>query len=474
MLNNNLPKNIFRAYDIRGKADLLGEYAEIIGKAVGTYFVRKGQNKLVIGRDNRKSSKDLKENFVRGLLSCGCEVMDIGLSSSPLLYFTVINNMMDGGINVTGSHLPPTENGFKIVGEKAYPIATLEIEKIRDIALNSDFATGNGKYYEGNSVESYFKNIRNPIQLNRSLKIVIDCGNGITGLFAPKVFKNLGCKVIELYCNLDDSFPNHLPDPEKEENILDLKKKVIENKADVGLAFDGDGDRLGVVDETGTYRETDFVLILLARDYLSRHPGDKILFDVKSSQNVIDDIRASGGIPTLWKTGHSLIKQKMREEGILLGAEFSGHIFAFEDYYPFDDALYAGSKLLNILSSSKEPLSTHWNGLTRRYPTHLIELPCSDEKKFDIIQNIVDQVSSKYDVITIDGARITFEHGWTVIRASNTSPNLTVRFEADSPEYLSEIIRRVEKLLIAYHEIDIKPLQNLLDEVLNNYSLTNK
>lgn len=465
MSDKIVPANIFRAYDIRGKADLLIDISETIGKAIGSYFIRQGGKKLVVGRDNRKSSTTITENFVRGLMSSGCEIIDIGLSSSPLLYFTVIEWGMDGGVNITGSHLPPTENGFKIVGKGAYPIATAEIQKISEIALNKDFATGVGKYSQGSSVSSYLERIQKPIKLNRPLKVVIDCGNAITGLFAPTVFKNLGCEVVELFCQLDDNFPNHLPDPEKAENVADLKRKVVELKADIGLAFDGDGDRLGIIDETGTYRETDFTLILLARDYLTRHPGEKILFDVKSSQNVIEEIRKAGGIPTLWKTGHSLIKQKMRDDNILLGAEFSGHIFAFEDFYPIDDALYAGSKVLQILSFTNKSLSSNWENMTKRYPTHLIELPCSDEKKFEVIQSITDETSIKHDVITVDGARIQFEHGWAVIRASNTSANLTVRFEGESQKSLVEIIKYMEQLLEKYPVVDIKSLQNLLKEL---------
>ena len=457
---------IFRAYDIRGLAEKeLKDAAEVIGKAIGTYFIRTGARKIAVGRDNRESSEDLKNRLVRGLTAAGCDVVDIGLSTSPLLYFTVIDRELGGGVNVTGSHLPPINNGFKIVGRDAYPVATEGIETIRDIALSGDFESGQGSTSEYDPKPGYLERVNKPFKLARKLKVVVDTGNGVAGLLAPQVIENLGCEVIALYRDLDATFPHHLPNPEKDENVKDLRVKVLEVHADVGLAFDGDGDRLGVLDEKGIHRAMDFITILLARDYLTRHPGERVLFDVKSSQNVIDDIKAHGGVPVMYKTGHSLIKQKMRDDNIELGAEYSGHIFDFEDYLPFDDASFAGSRVLSILAAQDIPLSAHWATLPTLYASSLIEVHCADEAKFDVIEKIVATTSARYEVNTIDGARVAFEHGWAVVRASNTSPNLTIRFEADSPANLLEIANRIRSILSQFPSVNLVALDNEINRL---------
>lgn len=457
-----IDQTIFRAYDIRGKVgeQLSEEIVELIGKGFGTYVIRSGGERVAVGRDNRDSSAGYRDALACGLQSSGCDVVDIGLSTSPLLYFSVIEWEFDAGIIVTGSHLEPIYNGLKLVGRRAYPIASDEIRLIRDIILRHDFEIDGGSFSTLDPIPRYLERIQQPFKLARPLKVVVDAGNGVPGVLAPHVFRNLGCDVIELYCDLDSTFPNHLPDPEKEENLRELRRSVLENVADIGIAFDGDGDRIGVIDELGIYRETDLIIILLARDYLSRHPGEKILFDVKSSQNVIDDIAKHGGNPILWKTGHSLIKQKMRDDYINFGAEFSGHIFAFEDYYPVDDAFVAASRVLSVLAAHDIPLSQHWNELPELYATPLIELPCEDaEAKFEAVSQVVSATSQEYDVITIDGARVSFEHGWVVIRASNTSENLTVRCEADSLQNLIGIAETAKRILLNRSGVDVGPLE---------------
>lgn len=442
MPKNEVNPNMFRAYDIRGIAgnDLVPGIAEIIGKAVGTFLrSRSDGTQIAVGMDNRLSSEDLKNAFVQGLISVGSDVIDIGLASSPVMYEAVINGGYIGGVNVTASHNPKQYNGFKIVRERAYPVAGDEITIIRDLAINGHFEAGAGSKRILDTESRYLKKIQDAVRLNRGLEVVLDTGNGVAGKFAPILLKRLGNRVLELHCELDGNFPNHDPNPENESNVIDVEEMVRTAKADIGIAIDGDGDRLGVIDEKGSYVVADNITILLARDFLQRHLGAEILVDVKSSMNVINEIQKHGGIPVLYKTGHSLIKQKMRDDNIMLGGEFSGHFYVFENYYPFDDALYAASKVLEILSKSTKPLSEHFADLPVLYSTRLIEIPCDDAAKFDVIDKAVRIFSQTHEVNTIDGARITFSDGWAIIRASNTTPTLTFRAEADSPEALEKI-----------------------------------
>ncbi|MEW5986654.1 MAG: phosphomannomutase/phosphoglucomutase [Chloroflexota bacterium] len=432
---------MFRAYDIRGVADddLTEEAAVIIGKGIGTYLQRRGGNQIVVGRDNRLSSERLKNSLVEGLLSTGCAVTDIGQSTSPMMYAAVIQWGLDGGINVTGSHNPKEYNGFKVVGRQAFPIGGPEIEVLRDLTLAEDFLGGRGAYRQGSILEEYFAKIQGLVHLARPMKVAVDTGNGVAGLAVPEMLKRLGCEVVEIYTELDGNFPHHLPNPEKESSLAELKRQVVVTGAEVGLGFDGDGDRVGLIDEQGGFREADYVIMLLARDYLSRHPGAPVLVDVKISQNVINDIRQHNGLPVLSKTGHSLVKQKMREDHIILGGELSGHMFVFEDYYPVDDALYAAGRLLQYLSTTDKSVSAQFADLPKLYASRIIEIPCADHAKFDVIKQLQAAFAARYEVNTIDGARVTFPHGWAIVRASNTTPNLTLRYEADSPEHLEEI-----------------------------------
>lgn len=432
---------IFRAYDIRGVVgrDLTAEDAEAIGMGIGSYFRSRGSQKLAVGRDNRPSSKDLAEALIGGLLSIGCDVTDIGLSTSPLLSFTVCDRRFDGGVIVTASHNPPEYNGFKIAGRSAYPVAGEDIQKIRELILNQHFTKGCGRLTHYDPLPQYLSKLQTLVQLERSLKVVVDTGNGVCGLVAPEVLRRIGCEVVELHCDLDGTFPHHLPNPEDEANVEDVKQEVLRCHADIGIAFDGDGDRLGLIDEKGQYREADYAIIMLARDFLSRHPKAKVVVDVKTSLKVINEIQKHGGIPVLWKTGHSFIKRKMWEDGILFGGELSGHMFVAENYYIIDDALLAACRILRILASEPVGFSAHFANLPKLYSTRLIELPCADSEKFDVVKEAVRRFSTEYQVNDIDGARVDFGGGWAVIRASNTTPALTLRFEAQTSERLEEI-----------------------------------
>lgn len=444
---------IFRAYDIRGVVDkdLTEEVAEVLGKGIGTYLQQLGGNRIVVGRDNRLSSDKLRNGLVKGLLSTGCDVTDIGLSTSPMMYTSVAGWNMDGGINITGSHNPVEYNGFKVVARQATPIGGEQIMELQELTLSGKFATGQGRYEQRNALDEYLERIGRIIQLPRKLKVAIDTGNGVAGLTAPVMLKRLGCEVIEVFTELDGSFPHHLPNPENEAYLADLQKRVVEGGADLGIGYDGDGDRLGLIDENGRYLESDYAIMLLARDYLTRHPGATVLIDVKSSQNTIEDIHNHGGNPLLYKTGHSLVKAKMRADGIGLGGELSGHMFVFEDYFPIDDALFASARILRYLASSNKKLSEHFEGLRKRYSTLVIEIHCDDTIKFDVVSKVRDEYVGKYTVNPIDGARVDFPDGWALIRASNTAPNLAMRFEADTPQALeaikADVFQTVQKYL---------------------------
>ena len=345
---------IFRAYDVRGKVgiDITPDVFTEVGRAYGTLVRRKGGRVVALGMDNRTSSPPLKEGFAAGILSTGVDVVDIGVNHTPLLYFATAHWRLDGGATVTGSHNPVSDNGVKMVHAGAAPLSEEEIQGLLTTIRSGDFERGEGRQSRRNPREEYFEAITSRVRLARPLRVVVDAGNGIAGSFAPELLRRLGCDVVELYCESDGTFPNHLPDPEMEENTLDLVRQVVEVGADVGIAYDGDADRMGVIDERGRRHEADLILALLARDLLQRHPGAEIVFDVKSSQVLIDDLRAHGGRPVMWKTGHSHLKRKMRDDGILLGGEVSGHMFFGENWYGVDDGILASCRFLELVSKS--------------------------------------------------------------------------------------------------------------------------
>ena len=453
--------HMFRAYDIRGFAepygtDLTPPVTRLIGQAWATWLKRRGGTSMVVGGDLRPHTPALKGAFIEGALAGGCDVIDIGDATSPLMYFATIDRKTSGGVNITASHNPVEYNGIKMVEKDALPIAEEEISEVRDLALSQDFEHGQGTLSTWDAKSAYYDKIASLVNIARPMKVVVDTGNGVAGLFVPEMLRRLGCDVVELYTDPDPTFPNHLPDPEKEENMRDLMKLVPEVGAEVGMAWDGDGDRLGICDERGVRWEADFINILLARDLLTRHPGATILLDVKSSINTLEDLKAHGGDPQLGKTGHSFMKRRMKADGILLGGELSGHIFLGENYYPVDDALIAAGRVLSILSRSDKPFSKQFEGLPPLYATHLIQLHCPDDKKFQVVATLRDQLAAKYPVIDIDGARADFGDGWALVRNSNTSPSLTVRCEARTPEGLARISKEMHDLLAAQPSVDMK------------------
>ena len=427
---------IFRAYDVRGKVgiDITPEVFAEVGRAFGTLVRRRGGHAVALGMDNRTTSPSLKEAFGAGVLSTGIDVVDLGINHTPLLYFAVAHWKLDGGATVTGSHNPVSDNGVKMVHAAAAPLTEEEIQGLLATMTNESFERGRGTRTVRDPRAEYFDAIASRVKLERRLKAVVDAGNGIAGSFAPELLRRLGCEVIELYCESDGTFPNHLPDPEMEENTRDLVAKVLETRADIGIAYDGDADRVGVVDERGRRHEADLILALLARDLLTRHPGAQVVFDVKSSQALIDDVRAHGGNPVMWKTGHSHLKRKMREDGILLGGEVSGHMFFGENWYGVDDGILASCKILELMARDPRPVSARFDDLPHFYSTPELKAPCPDDKKFAVIAELAAEFKTRHETIDIDGARILFPHGWGLVRASNTNPYLTLRFEGRSTE----------------------------------------
>jgi phosphomannomutase/phosphoglucomutase len=449
---------IFRAYDIRGTVgeDLNEPVAEAIGKAYGTYIQRISGNRIMVGRDNRPSSISYQAALIAGLRSTGCDVTDIGVSPTPMLYFATAHRQYDGGVNVTGSHNPPKYNGFKLTEKSAAALAEEQIQDVRRLIESGDFATGSGALNVWEPEDEYVEFIVRQTTLARPLKLVVDGGNGVAGPIAVRVLREIGAEVIELYIEPDGSFPHHLPDPEVEETLKDLRQLVLDEKAELGIAFDGDGDRIGVIDGDGTHYEADYMLILLARDFLTRHPGAPVIFDVKCSQNVERDIREHGGQPIMYRTGHSLIKKKMREDGILLGGEVSGHMFFGENYYGVDDGTLASARLLSVLSRGTETISQRLATLPKLHASPELRIPCPDDDKFRVVDEIKQTLGAQYPVLDIDGVRATLPEGWVLVRPSNTNPYLTVRMESDSEAGLERIRAMTFDLLGRYPSVDLK------------------
>ncbi|HQZ96703.1 MAG TPA: phosphomannomutase/phosphoglucomutase [Pyrinomonadaceae bacterium] len=438
--------NIFREYDIRGIVgqQLTDEIVATLARAIGTFLRNNGAKRIAIGFDARESSPRYCQILTRGLNASGCDVVQIGMVPTPVLYHTTFTQNVDGGVMITGSHNPADHNGFKVSLETASLFGS-QIREIRDIALAGQFETGNGAVETIEVLDEYCRDIASRVNLgNRRLKVVVDAGNGMGGVTAVPVYKSLGVEVVELYAEPDSTFPNHHADPTVEENLHDLVAVVRENKADIGIAFDGDGDRIGVVDETGRIIWGDELMIPISRSVLAENPGATIISEVKCTQTLFDDIEKHGGKPLMWKAGHSIIKAKMKETGALLAGEMSGHIFFADRFYGFDDATYAGARLIEMLSNTDEPFSHFFAGLPKTYATPELRMPCPDDIKFDVVDRIADYFAREHNVITIDGARIQFEHGWGLVRPSNTQAILVLRFEADTDEELKEIRNVVE------------------------------
>jgi len=435
------PREIFKAYDIRGIVDntLTAAGVEAIGQAIGSEARDRGLSRIAIGRDGRLSGPALSAALCAGIRRSGVDVVDVGMVTTPMLYYAAHQLTQSSGVMVTGSHNPPDYNGLKMVlgGDT---LSGDTILSLHERLLKGNLATGQGQSSTADIAEDYIKRVVAGVSLARPMKVILDCGSGIPGRFAPTLFRRLGCTVVELFCEVDGHFPHHHPDPSQPENLKDLQAALAAGKGEIGLAFDGDGDRLGVVTQSGHIIFPDRQLMLFAADVLSRNPGAEIIFDVKCTRNLFGWIRDHGGKPTLWKTGHSLIKAKMKETGALLAGEMSGHTFFKERWYGFDDGLYAGARLLEILSRVADVEDT-LNGLPDAVTTPELQIRLREGENFAVIAEL--QRSGQFDgaqeIITLDGVRVEYADGFGLARSSNTTPVIVLRFEADSTVALQRI-----------------------------------
>jgi phosphomannomutase/phosphoglucomutase len=443
-----LKPTIFREYDIRGIAeeDLRDPDVEVLGKAIGTYLARNGARSVNLGRDCRLSSERLRNALAKGLVAAGCRVTDVGVVPTPLLYYSVFHSKAEGAVMITGSHNPSEYNGFKVMRGEA-TIHGAEIQQLWKIVQAGEFASGTGSVTTSDVVPSYVDDISSRIHLPRRVKAVFDAGNGTAGPVMHKLLGRLNCEATELFFEMDGRFPNHHPDPTVEKYLTQLVAAVREQNAELGIAFDGDADRIGAVDENGNVVWGDQLMLIYAREILTRKPGATFIGEVKCSQVMYDELRRLGGNPIMYKTGHSLIKAKMKETHAELAGEMSGHIFFADRYYGFDDALYAACRLLEIVAASGKPLSAQLDGLPKMVVTPEIRVDCPDETKFEVVKRVVDHFKSIRQVVDVDGARVLFEHGWGLVRASNTQPVLVMRFEATTPELVQQYRREVEAAL---------------------------
>ncbi len=439
-------QHIFREYDIRGLVgtDLTEETVTILAHSIGTYFKKNNVERVSIGFDARESSPIFSEIFNRVMNATGLNVLNIGMCPTPLLYFTLFTENVDAGVMITGSHNPAEFNGFKLCLGKL-TLHGEQIQEIKEIALTGNFLSGEGKVSEKNVLPDYLKFVKENITLGeRKLKVIVDSGNGVGGIVGVPLYKKLGCEVIEMFTEPDSSFPNHHPDPTVAENMEDAISALKENDADLAIAFDGDGDRIGVVDENGKIIWGDELMTIFSRSILEEKPDAKFIAEVKCSQRLFDDIEKKGGEIIMWKVGHSLIKAKMQETGAALAGEMSGHIFFADRYFGFDDAIYSGARLLEILSHTDKNLSELIEDLPEVFNTPEIRVDCKEEQKFEIVKYLTEKFKETNRVIDIDGVRILFDKGWGLVRASNTQPVLVLRFEAESKEALRDIQETVE------------------------------
>jgi phosphomannomutase / phosphoglucomutase len=468
----NINSNIFRAYDIRGTAlptakkpepDITPELFELIGRATATYLQRKDHaTEMVVGRDNRLHSEKLQQAFINGVRKAGLKVIDIGLATSPMIYYATCKYGYTSGANITASHNPKEENGIKFVRKDAHCVAGDEIQEILKLMQNGDLITSEKPAeieIKTDLFSDYLAEVKSKTNLTRPIKVVVDTGNGVAGKYLPELLRAVGCEVIEIFTELDGNFPNHEANPEQPKNMVDLGKKVVETNADCGIGIDGDGDRIGMVDENGKFQSIEAPLIILARDLLKNLPGEKIIFDVKVSQNLIGEIEKHGGKPIMSRTGHSFIEERLHKEDAPLAGEKSGHLFMNKkhfNYYGFDDAMFAACKILEAFSKSTHKFSEHFTDLPKLISTSEQKAVCPDHLKFQIIEKLQEHFCQQYNCITIDGARILFDqNSWGLIRASNTSPAFTLLFEAPTQERLNEIREILFTEIRKYPEVEL-------------------
>lgn len=439
---------IFREYDIRGivDQDISEQDVVLIGKGFGTYLRNEQRASVIVGRDCRLSSAGYRDLLVEGLLSTGCDVLDIGICPTPVFYFSIRHFERQGGVIITASHNPGEYNGFKL----CCGYDTLygkQIQRVLQIIEEGNFAKGRGRLQKGEIITPYREFLKKNISLSKPMRVGVDAGNGTAGVVAVPILKDLGCDVFDLYCDMDGTFPNHEADPTVADNMQDLISLVLDKKLDIGIGYDGDGDRIGVIDEKGTIIWGDQLMIVYAREILSRKPGATFISEVKCSQTLYDDIEKHGGKAIMWRTGHSLIKQKMKEVKAELAGEMSGHVFFADRYFGYDDAIYASCRLLEILDATGRTISDLLADVPKTCNTPEIRVPCPDDKKFEVVKEMTEYYRQRHDIIDIDGVRVLFDDGWGLVRASNTQPVLVLRFEAFSSERLSEIRSQVESVL---------------------------
>ena len=452
----NINQYIFREYDVRGKVedDFPPEVVESLGKAFGTFIKRGGGQEIALSGDIRLTTPDLIEQFKTGVLSTGIDVINIGILPTPANYYSMFKLNVAGAVQITGSHNPPEFNGFKMSRNKK-PVFGDEIQNLYSIIKTEDYEIGEGVEASYDILSDYKRMIISKIDVEKNIKVVMDCGNAAGAICAPEIFKNLNnIELTELYCDVDGTFPNHHPDPTVEENLIDLIQLMKQGLYDIGIAFDGDADRVGVVDSKGEIIWADQLMALFLPELIN--PGDEILFDVKCSQALEDMIIKNGGKPVMWKTGHSLIKQRMAELNCKLGGEMSGHIFFADDYFGYDDAIYVAARIVQTLSRTSKSLSELKAELPKYFSTPEIRLEAeSDEEKFRIAKEAIDYFSKNYDCSTVDGVRIKFKNGWGLVRSSNTQPVIVCRFEADSKQGMEEIQSTIMKKLLEIGQLKV-------------------
>lgn len=445
----SLPDHIFRAYDIRGVVDsqLNADSVFLIARAIASEALDQNIDSLLVGYDGRCSSPELSKALIDGIIASGCNVYDLGLVPTPLLYFASHTTNHMSGVMLTASHSPKNYNGLKIVFRRTC-LADNQIQDIRRRIENNELHVGQGQYQQLSIKESYINDVTSRIAIQQPYRLVIDCGNAVPGVIAPELFESLGCEVVPLYCDIDGHFPNHHPDPTLAENLQDLSRRVIAENADLGLGFDGDGDRLGVVTESGDCIEADRLLMLLAESIVPDNPGTAVVYDVKCSTHLAEMITQLGGRPVMHRSGHSFMKQKMQETNAALGGEFAAHIFIKDRWFGYDDGMYAAARIVELLSRTNIPASKVFNRFQIGISTPEIKIPVTEENKFAIMRDLQCKASfNDARLLTIDGVRAEYADGWGLVRASNTSPALLLRFEADSQQALKRIQEEFKALI---------------------------